>query len=138
MPTPLRCDPKLLEKDLSGQVIIVTGANSGCGLETARQLASQKATVIMACRSPERGQAAAEDVGGVFLAPMDLSSLQSVRDFVKAFQEKYTRLDVLINNACVQKIIHNRRRASMDTQLLFSSFLASTKQGHHGVSFCEN
>ena len=97
MPTPLRCDKKLFEKDLSSQVIIVTGANSGVGLETSRQLVKQKATVIMACRSAERGEPAAKEVGGVFLK-LDLSSLESVRGFVKEFEAKYDRLDILVNN----------------------------------------
>ena len=57
--------------------------------------------MILACRNTERGETAAKDVGGVFLAPLDLSSLQSIRDFVKAFEEKYDRLDVLVNNAGV-------------------------------------
>jgi NAD(P)-dependent dehydrogenase (short-subunit alcohol dehydrogenase family) len=97
MPQVLRCDPKLFEKDLSSQVIIITGANSGCGLETARQLVTQGATVILACRNEERGEAAAKDVGGIFLK-LDLASLDSVRDFVKEFETKYDRVDVLVNN----------------------------------------
>lgn len=100
MPHPvLRCDPKLFDKDLTNQVIIVTGANSGCGLETSRQLAKQGATIILACRNAERGEAAAADVKGTFLVPLDLSSLQSIKDFVTAFEEEYDRLDALVNNA---------------------------------------
>jgi NAD(P)-dependent dehydrogenase (short-subunit alcohol dehydrogenase family) len=98
-PITLRCAPDLLQKDLTSQVVIVTGANSGCGLETSRQLAKQGATVILACRNAERGAAAAKDVGGVFLQPMDLASLTSIRAFVEAFTAKYDRLDILVNNA---------------------------------------
>jgi len=99
MPPTLRCDPKLFDKDLTGQVIVVTGANSGCGLETTRQLAKQGATVVLACRNEERGQVAAKDTNGVFVTTLDLASLESIRDFVDAFQEKYQRLDALVNNA---------------------------------------
>jgi NAD(P)-dependent dehydrogenase (short-subunit alcohol dehydrogenase family) len=105
MPTTLRCDPKLFDKDLKDQVIIVTGANSGCGLETSRQLIAQGATVILACRSEAKAKAAIADVNktgdeskAVFI-PLDLSDLSSVRFFVKTFSDSYKRLDVLINNA---------------------------------------
>jgi NAD(P)-dependent dehydrogenase (short-subunit alcohol dehydrogenase family) len=54
MPKTLMCDPALLQKDLSGHVYIVTGANSGAGLATATQLAKQGATVAGACRHPIR------------------------------------------------------------------------------------
>lgn len=59
--------------------------------------------MILACRSPERGAAAAKDVGGngIFL-PLDLASLESIRNFSKEFLSKYDRLDVLINNAGIQ------------------------------------
>jgi len=117
MPTPLRCDPKLFEKVLSSQVVVVTGANSGCGLETARQLAQQKATVVMACRNAERGEAAAKEVGGVFLAPMDLGSLDSVRDFVKAFEAKYDRLDVLVNNAGIMRCPYATTKDGFEMQI---------------------
>jgi len=117
MPTPLRCDPKLFEKDLSSHVIIVTGANSGCGLETARQLSKQGATVILGCRNQERGETAAKDVGGIFLAPMDLSSLQSIRDFVKAFQDKYDRLDALVNNAGIMACPFAKTKDGFEMQI---------------------
>eukprot|EP00980_Cylindrotheca_fusiformis_P025527 scaffold13987_cov132-Cylindrotheca_fusiformis.AAC.4 len=90
MPTPLRCDPKLFEKDLSDQVVIITGANSGIGFETAKQLASQKATVILACRSESKAKQALEDLAmpdQTAFIPLDLSDLDSVRSFAKAFQE---------------------------------------------------
>uniref|UniRef100_A0A7S2YEB9 Protochlorophyllide reductase n=1 Tax=Entomoneis paludosa TaxID=265537 RepID=A0A7S2YEB9_9STRA len=117
MPTPLRCDPALFEKDLTGQVIIVTGANSGCGLETTRQLVKQKATVIMACRNETKGQQAAQDVGGVFVAPMDLASLESVRNFVKVFLEKYDRLNVLVNNAGIMMCPYGKTQDGFELQM---------------------
>jgi NAD(P)-dependent dehydrogenase (short-subunit alcohol dehydrogenase family) len=117
MPTPLRCDPKLFEKDLSGQVIIVTGANSGCGLETSRQLVKQGATVILACRNQEKGEIAAKDVGGTFLTTMDLASLDSVKEFVKVFTEKYDgRLDALVNNAGIMACPFGKTKDGFETQ----------------------
>jgi NAD(P)-dependent dehydrogenase (short-subunit alcohol dehydrogenase family) len=116
MPKTLRCEPKLFEKDLTDHVIIVTGANSGCGLETSRQLAKQGATVILACRSPERGEAAAKEVGGVFL-PLDLASLDSVRHFAKDFQVKYDRLDVLINNAGIMACPYAKTKDGFEMQI---------------------
>jgi len=117
MPTPLRCDPKLLEKDLSSQVIIVTGANSGCGLETSRQLVKQGAIVVMACRNEQRGRAAADEVGGYFLTTLDLASLQSVRDFVKAYNNKYHRLDALVNNAGIMACPYEKTQDGFEMQL---------------------
>jgi NAD(P)-dependent dehydrogenase (short-subunit alcohol dehydrogenase family) len=96
-----RCDPTLFQRDLTGQVVIVTGANTGIGLKTARRLSQQHATVVLACRSVQKGQAAADDddVGGIFLAPMDLASLRSVREFCEIFRSTCDRLDILVNNA---------------------------------------
>jgi NAD(P)-dependent dehydrogenase (short-subunit alcohol dehydrogenase family) len=118
MPKTLRCDPKLFEKDLINQVIIVTGANSGCGLETSRQLVKQGATVILACRSPERGEAATKDVGGggVFL-PLDLASLESIRNFSKEFLSKYDRLDALINNAGIMACPYAKTKDGFEMQI---------------------
>ncbi|RSK26131.1 SDR family oxidoreductase [Bacillus sp. HMF5848] len=88
-------------------VIIVTGANSGMGKATAIQMAKTGATVIMACRNKDRGEAALKDVrnqsgnSSVELMLCDLGSLESIRSFCESFKEKYNRLDVLINNAGV-------------------------------------
>ena len=91
----------------NGRVAIVTGANSGIGYETARALAHKGATTILACRSPQKGQAAADKIlrespnGEAVFMPLDLSDLASVRQFAADFIARYHRLDLLINNAGV-------------------------------------
>lgn len=103
MPKTLMCDPKLFDKDLSGRVYIVTGANSGSGFATTKQLAEQGATVIGACRRVVAGKEAFADVqnlaGSIEIMELDLASLASVRRFVDSFLAKYDRLDGLVNNA---------------------------------------
>jgi len=92
---------------LAGKVCVVTGANSGIGSETTRGLARLGATVVLACRSRERGEAARRTIvaetGNPELAVMDLdlARLASVRAFVREFTAKHARLHVLVNNAGV-------------------------------------
>ncbi|HJL29391.1 MAG TPA: oxidoreductase [Polyangiaceae bacterium LLY-WYZ-15_(1-7)] len=93
--------------DQSGKVAIVTGANSGIGYETAKALAEKGATVVLACRSAERGEGAvarireaAPDADVRFMA-LDLADLEEVAAFADAFREAFDRLDLLINNAGV-------------------------------------
>lgn len=94
-----------MKADLENKTIIVTGANSGIGKAAVIQLAARGATVIMACRSPERGAKALEDVRvktnneKVELLTLDLSSQASIRQFTAAFLKRHNRLDVLIHNA---------------------------------------
>lgn len=91
----------------AGKTWVVTGANSGIGLVSARELARAGATVVMACRNPEKGEAALagvrEDVpdADVSLARLDLADLSSVRDFASVFSEQNGSLDGLLNNAGV-------------------------------------
>lgn len=96
-------DESTRAKDLSGKTYIVTGANSGVGLETTRQIVSQGGHVVMACRRPEAGEEAAESFAGLHgsheVMRLDLADLQSVRDFAAAFQAKHDRLDGLACNA---------------------------------------
>ncbi|PJF45172.1 MAG: short-chain dehydrogenase [Phototrophicales bacterium] len=96
--------------DQAGRVIIITGANSGVGYESARALARKNATVIMACRNPQKAKAAHDQIiaeipnARLDVMTLDLSDLNSVRDFAEAFHQKYDRLDVLMNNAGVMAI----------------------------------
>ncbi len=94
--------------DQAGRTVLVTGANSGLGLQTVRMLAARGAAVLLACRDPHRGQAAFDRVragtGGsdatlVQLDLADLSSVHKAADEVRAITRD--RLDVLVNNAGV-------------------------------------
>ena len=91
--------------DMKGKICIVTGANSGLGKATALGLAELGATVVMVCRSQERGEAARSEIvaaagnPSVDLMLADLSSQQSVRQLAQDFKARYQRLDVLDNSA---------------------------------------
>jgi NAD(P)-dependent dehydrogenase (short-subunit alcohol dehydrogenase family) len=105
---------------MRGRVVIVTGASSGIGKETARQLVNEGCNVVLACRSRQKAAAVAFEMrektivngrpslgvgeqllGGMGVDPMvlDLSDLDSVQQFVKEFRTRYDRLDGLVNNA---------------------------------------
>ena len=82
----------------------MTGANSGLGLETTLALLKSGATVLMACRSRRKGEAARAELlklgaSGVDLIDLDLSDLNSVDACCREVQSRYDRLDLLINNA---------------------------------------
>ena len=87
------------------KVVLITGANSGIGKETARALAKNSATVVMACRNLTKAIPVCESIQKesgnrqVEVMQLDLASLSSVRAFADQFAGKYPRLDVLINNA---------------------------------------
>jgi len=120
--------------DLSGRLVVVTGANSGLGLQTARGLAQAGARVVMACRDLRRAQAAAETLrdespaGALEVAALDLASLASVRDFAKGFAEREGCLDVLVNNAGVMAI---PRRSTADG---FEMQLGTNHLGHFALT----
>lgn len=92
--------------DLAGTTVLITGANSGLGLESARALAAHGASVIMAGRNPGKLEAAAEDVlatatGPVSTVALDLADLRSVRAAADQVAAEQEQLDVLMNNAGV-------------------------------------
>ncbi|XP_062997461.1 WW domain-containing oxidoreductase [Elgaria multicarinata webbii] len=94
-------------RDMSGKVVIITGANSGVGFETAKSFALHGAHVILACRNVLRANDAVQRIldewhkAKVEAMIVDLASLQSVRKFAEAFKSKNLSLHVLICNAAV-------------------------------------
>ena len=116
----LRCDPGLLEKDLSGLNYIVTGANSGAGLATAEQLVRQGAHVVAACRRVPAGEEATRHLsnerGSVEVLELDLNSLASVRRFVEVIKDKLDGLHGLVNNAGVMNTPKGKTEDGFETQ----------------------
>ncbi|XP_016333219.1 retinol dehydrogenase 13-like isoform X1 [Sinocyclocheilus anshuiensis] len=92
---------------LDGKTVVITGANTGIGMETAKDMARRGARVVMACRDLTRAENAAEYIrrstgnGNVVIRHLNLASLYSVQEFVKEFIATEERLDILINNAGV-------------------------------------
>lgn len=121
-------DEKTAAKDLTGKVYIVTGANSGVGLETTRQLVKQGGHVVMACRRVDAGEAEALTFaalkGAHDVMHLDLANLQSVRDFVAAFLDKYDRLDGLACNAGMVNLSGERQltKDGLETTIGISYF----------------
>ncbi|MGZ2361127.1 oxidoreductase [Streptomyces sp. 372A] len=106
--------------DQSGRTAVVTGANSGIGLVTARELARCGARVLLACRDERRGEEAAARIryavrgADVEFARLDLADLSSVRAFAEGFRAD--RLDLLINNAGVMALPYGRTADGFETQ----------------------
>lgn len=102
---------------MGGKVCMVTGANSGIGKATALGLASLGATVVMVCRSQERGEAALAEIKQksrnerIFLLLADLASQAAIRKLAEDFNKQFSALHVLINNA---GIIPRKRQVTVD------------------------
>ncbi len=91
--------------DLQGKVYIVTGANAGLGFETTRYLAAANATVVMACRTPGKAQAAADQLrkelphARLEQVQIDLADYASVRRAAAEILQRFKKIDCLVNNA---------------------------------------
>ncbi len=109
--------------DQSGRLALITGANSGLGLETARALAARGATVVLGCRTPGKAERARRELlaapattGPVDVLPLDLADLQSVAAAAATLAERYGRLDLLINNAGVMGVPRRLTRDGFELQ----------------------
>ncbi|QFU90286.1 oxidoreductase [Amycolatopsis sp. YIM 10] len=96
---------KWTETDIPGQrgrIVVITGANTGIGFETARALAARGASVVLACRNADKARAAAERIGGATeVVRLDLASLASVHAAADEIRDRHGRVDLLVNNAGV-------------------------------------
>jgi NAD(P)-dependent dehydrogenase (short-subunit alcohol dehydrogenase family) len=118
----------------SGKTAVVTGANSGLGLFTARELARAGAKVVMAVRNTEKGESAAAEIRGAVpdadleLSKLDLGDLKSVREFADRLSAAQDRVDLLINNAGVMA---PPRRTTVDG---FESQFGTNHLGHFALT----
>ena len=94
-------------KSLSGKTVIVTGANTGVGFETALDLTKRNGRIILACRNREKGEVAKSRIiqltgnTNVVFKQLDMSLMSSIRDFVSIISTEEKAVDILINNAGV-------------------------------------
>ena len=108
--------------DLTGKVAIVTGANSGIGYEAALEFARKGAQTILACRSLDKAKAALAQIqaqvpnASAQIMLLDLASQASVRQFAQAFNAKYDRLDLLINNAGIMMVPYGKTEDGFERQ----------------------
>jgi len=109
--------------DLTGKVIIVTGANSGLGYEDSKEFARKGARTILACRDMDKAQNALDQIkvevpdARAEIMQLNLASLKSVHRFAEAFIEKNDRLDVLVNNAGIMMCPYATTEDGFENQL---------------------
>ena len=109
--------------DFTGRTILITGANSGLGYETARALAAKGAITILACRDVAKATDAAARItakhpnAATEVLELDLADLSSVRTAAQQFGTKHERLDVLINNAGIMALPYAKTTDGFETQL---------------------
>lgn len=120
--------------DLTGRVALVTGANSGIGYETARELADHGAHVLMACRDEERARRARDKLeselqrSSLELLPLDLADLVSVHRAASHVLATHARLDLLINNAGVMGTPYRQSPDGFELQM------ATNHLGHFALT----
>ena len=109
--------------DQKEKTVIITGANSGIGFESARVFASHGARVIFACRDPKKAEDAIAQIregnpaAEMTFIPLDLASLASIRNFTEQFIALYDNLDVLLNNAGVMMVPYGMTVDGFERQL---------------------
>jgi len=135
-------------KDLTGQTVLITGANTGIGIETAKELARMNADVIIACRSKVNSDAAFKTIqeyapdANISAYILDLSDLNCIREVVDSIERDNRKIDYLVNNAGVMMCPYMDTKDGFEMQmgtnhighflftiLLFDKGLINTKNG---------
>lgn len=120
--------------DQINKIFVITGSNSGLGLEATKQLALKGATVILAIRNMEKGEIAVNKIKEIVpnakldIMHLDLSSLKSIHEFSDKFHDKYKQLHVLINNAGVMQPPKMKTEDGFELQIGVNHF------GHYALT----
>lgn len=114
--------------DLSGKTAVVTGANGGLGLESAKALAGAGAHVVMAARNQEKAQAAFEEITASYpdasleIVELDLGSQASTKAAAESIVDRHPTIDILINNAGLMAMPERRTEDGFEMQLGVNHF----------------
>eukprot|EP00835_Amoeboradix_gromovi_P004272 NODE_323_length_10965_cov_0.441561.p4 type:complete len:316 gc:universal NODE_323_length_10965_cov_0.441561:4494-5441(+) len=121
--------------NLKGKVVVVTGANSGIGYQTALELARKEATVWMGCRDEKRAETAIALLklsvpnADIIFGKLDLSDLSSIKEFAKLVSAKSSKIDILINNAGIMAL--PERTLTKDG---FEMQMGTNHMGHYALT----
>jgi len=122
--------------DLSQKLIIVTGGNSGLGFESAKVFAGKGAEVIIACRSLQKGEDARNSIlkelteAKIKVMELDLTDVESIKRFCNEFKSKYSKLDILLNNAGIMMSPYKQSKEGYEYQM------ATNHLGHFSLTSC--
>jgi len=128
----LTCGMYPVTQDLSGKIIMITGASAGIGKETAIELAKHNARLYLVVRNIPKGREVLKEIDAtsgnqnVFLLKCDFCSLESVRDCAREFLSQEKRLDILINNAGM-----NGQTFDINSPKLTADGLEMTMEANH-------
>jgi len=112
---------------MKGKRVVITGPTSGIGKEIAIELGKLGADIVLACRDMIRGRQTAEEISrsisttSIDVMHIDTSSIKSIQEFARYFREKYSRLDVLVNNAGVNRAGQPQRNSIDGIELTFAT-----------------
>ena len=118
-----------MEQDFAGRVVLITGAGRGLGRATAERFIERGAQVAVNVRTPERAGTLAHELGrNSHPAPGDIRSAPAVRALVAGIVQRFSRLDILVNNAAIasatriEELSEDEWRATIDTNLTAAFF----------------
>ncbi len=112
---------------MQGKQVIITGPTSGIGKEIAVELGELGADLVLACRDTARGEQTAAEIAqrtgnrNVAVMHFDASSQQSIRDFARQYRDKHSRLDVLVNNAGMNRGMQPRATSVDGIEITFAT-----------------
>lgn len=109
--------------DLSSKTVIVTGGNSGLGYQAVEALSAKGASVIMASRSVSKAENARLEIlnkvsnANIEVMELDLADLSSIRNFSTQFKQKFSQLDILLNNAGIMMVPYGLTKDGFENQI---------------------
>lgn len=125
-----------LISDQNGKVVVITGGNAGLGYQMSLEMAKKNATVVIACRSREKGQKAVQSIqqaignkADLHVIQLDLADLRSVKQFSEEFKSRFDKLDILINNAGVVNL-----KDRQETPTGLEMHMATNHYGHFALT----